>query len=278
MSEGVLRWAAGRVRKKLLASAGAKSQPMAQQVWRLTLKLSPLELLPRGNAKEVSSNHHAVCSEAKRRPSSPLLNAESVGLLAVRPTLVDGEACTASRRSVVTHAVLGSEAAGLRSLPHELLMAIFSRLDAASLCRLSQVSTSCNTFADDPMVWAHSPAGHMKEVERAKHLQAVQIAADRRAAEARWRQQRWRHWKRRALSVLQAVCGVVLVLVPLLVCLGRRKAPHKAPSHITITSSGGSVPALVPLTHRVCSQAVEHMPYESIVWAAATCTRPRAGS
>ena len=116
-------------------------------------------LIPRSCRKEPPSS-----SPEAARPPSPLLEPPS---LYVAPSPLLGPfPSSSSRRSVVTHAVLGSEAAGLHSLPHELLCSIFLRLDACSLCRLAQVSTSCTTLADDPLVWTRSPAGHCKEESR----------------------------------------------------------------------------------------------------------------
>lgn len=118
-------------------------------------------------------------------------------------------------RSCVTHAVLGSEAAGLHSLPAEILMQTFQMLDPVTLCRLAQASKTCQLFADDPLVWEPSQ-GHRKAVERACRWHAAQLRAAAEAAEAAERRQRWRQRKRCLLSVLEVMCGVLVVVCAML--------------------------------------------------------------
>ena len=118
-------------------------------------------------------------------------------------------------RSCVTHAVLGSEATGLHSLPAELLTQTFQMLDPVSLCRLAQASKTCQSFADDPLVWVRSQ-GHLKAVGHARHTQACQLRAEADAAEAAELRQQWRLRKRRVLRVLEVVCGVIVICCAML--------------------------------------------------------------
>ena len=110
-----------------------------------------------------------------RRPYSP------------PPPIITSLGDTSMRRSIVTHAVLGSEAAGLQSLPQELLFLIFCRLDTPTLCRLSCVSHSCESFAMDPLVWERT-VGHSKETARqppARHAAPRGAARGRSGGEAK---------------------------------------------------------------------------------------------
>ena len=237
--------------------------------WLTTIKRSTADLLlPRARAAGKEPQPHST-HDAASRPPLPLIE-QSSALLTQPPLLQALRAGSpSSHRSVVTHAVLGSEAAGMQSLPHELLFIIFSKLDAPSLCRLAQVSTSAATFADDPLVWGRSPVGHCKETERARHLHAVQLRIEQEEAEARWQLQRWRRWRRRALGVLQAVCGVALILLPVIAGLRRRADSNRARHH-------QPPPSLHRLDTviRTVETSTHHPKYESIVWnAATTCGR-----
>ena len=180
-------------------------------------------------------------------------------------------------RSIVTHAVIGSEAAGMHSLPPELLLEIFTRLDAKALCALAQVSSSARSFADDDDVWCRSLAGHSKAAERASFLHAAQLRAERLEAEARWRRARWRRLRRRMIGVLQAICGVALVLLPLFALLRRGDRSDRTPLtdhaavHTPLERAKPSSSSTVSRAHRP-SQIGE------IVWtAAAQCTSGGGG-
>lgn len=237
-------------------------------------------LLPRSRTGKEPQSYMPDERERSRSPS-PLLE-PTVQLLTTTPPLIALGACEAPgssvRRSIVAHAVLGSEIAGLHSLPHELLFMILTRLDAHSLCQLAQVSTSCHTIADDDLVWGVSPVGHCKEAERALQLHAMQLKAERLEAEARWRRLRWRQWKRRALSVLHAACGVALILLPLIAVMRRRGADGKQRA---LPPAPVAAPQLklagVEGVAAAVGDAVARTPqFESLVWTAATGTAARA--
>ena len=253
---------------------------MSTMAWLTTFKRSTTDLLlPRtgkraAGGKEPQSPPSSPCES---RPPSPLL--EELPLL-TPPPLLHAVASTSARRSVVTHAVLGSEIAGLHSLPHELLFLVFTRLDASALCRLAQASHSCRALADDELVWRGSPVGHCKETERVRSLHARQLALERRAAEERWRQQRLRRWKRRALGLLQAVCGVALILLPVVALLRRRsaeaalgKADRAAPVPARLFDARAAAAAAPAAGLADASARAAQPKWESVVWAAATCTR-----
>lgn len=245
-----------------------------------TIKRSTIELLlPRSvrtTAGKESQPQSPTSSPGASRPPSPLL--EPSALLTPPPLLHAVASASSSRRSVVTHAVLGSEAAGLQSLPHELLYLIVTKLDAPSLCRLSQGSTSCRALADDPLVWVSSPVGHCKETERLRHLRLYELERERQEEAARWRRERVRRWKRRALSVLHAMCGVALILLPLFALLRRRSAAAdalaKAPQTLGGASSshGEGASRLLAGSGKAAARAVDASArpmFEHVVWSAA---------
>ena len=228
-------------------------------------------LLPRTRAGK--ERQPPALPDAASRSPSPLL-VEPSALLTQPPPLLAalggrGECMpsTSWRRSIVAHAVLGSEAAGLNSLPAELLFLIFTRLDAYSLCQMAQVSTSCASFVDDPLVWSRSLAGHSKDAERQMQLRAVQLRAERVEAEARIRRQRWRQWRRRMLGVLQAACGAALILLPLMATFSRRRADGRqrlmAAPALKIKSALEGVADAIGETAR-------QPQFDGLVWAAAT--------
>jgi hypothetical protein len=169
-------------------------------------------------------------------------------------------------RSSVAHAVLGSEEACLQVLPPEIQMQIFSKLDAKSLCRLAQASKACSTLANDPLVWEPSPCGHCKEVAREQHLRAAEVRALQLEAEERERRRQWQRHKRRVLSLLQASCGMLLVLLPMMLSAAKRQVSAR---------SEATTPALVPPSVKVA--APENGALEQLVWAAVSC-RPLGGA
>ena len=109
-------------------------------------------LLSRRTPRETADAEHECAS---RSPSPLLVEMPQQPIIAALDVSVAG-----TSRSLITHAVLGSEAAGLHSLPQELLFLIFCRLDTPTLCRLSCVSHSCESFAMDPLVWERT-VGHV---------------------------------------------------------------------------------------------------------------------
>ncbi len=207
------------------------------------------------------------------RPPSPLL--EPAALLSPPPPIITSLGDTSMRRSIVTHAVLGSEAAGLQSLPQELLFLIFCRLDTPTLCRLSCVSHSCESFAMDPLVWERT-VGHSKETARRNHLHAMQLREEQLEAEAEAKRRRWRQWKRRAIGVIQAVCGVALILLPVLAVLSRRRDDGSGKAAPRIGGSNASAAAAAGGTKQLPLKASPsgQLQFEGVVWnAAASCAR-----
>lgn len=170
----------------------------------------------------------------------------------------------------VTHAVIGSEAAGMHSLPPELLLEIFTRLDAKALCALAQVSFSARSFANDDDVWCRS-VGHSKAVERASFLHAAQLRAERLEAEARWRRAKWRRLRRRMIGVLQAICGVALVLLPLFAILRRGDKQADQPTQ-QLAGSAATHSTLERAKHSLSATRTRHSgDIGDLVWNAATC-------
>lgn len=165
-------------------------------------------------------------------------------------------------RSVITHAVLGSEVASMSALPPELLLATFSHLDARALCRLSCCSTSCRAFADDPAVWLAS-AGQCKEAVRRTHLQAHILAAEQRALDERLLRQFWRRQWRRAAAVLQALCGAAFVLLPLALAAARGRPRGGGKAGGGAARAAAARPGVRPAEPR----------FDSIVWASTHCAR-----
>ena len=168
-------------------------------------------------------------------------------------------------RSCVTHAVLGSEATGLHSLPAELLLHTFSNLDPHSLCQLACTSTTCRAYADCDLVWLSSPAARAKEAERLRWLHATALYEEQVAAQAfEWRQ-KMRQRKRRLLAVLQAVCGILVVMVPLILRHGRVRDDRIGAAK---TAAGALATTLSSAPPSLEVQGVVKVPYEQIVWAA----------
>ena len=198
-------------------------------------------------------------SDDDNRPSSP--GVLTTGFLL--ESLSDGDDwwCVVSKsslhRSCVAHAVLGSEEACWHSLPPEIQMKTFAKLDALSLCRIAQASKACRALAEDPLVWERSPCGHRKDVVRQQHLYAAQLRALQLEAEERERRRRWQRHKRRALSMLQHLCGMLLVLLPVALCGAKRQSRSEA----TVSTVGPADLKALP-----DSGALEH-----IVWAAVSC-------
>ena len=216
-----------------------------------------------------------------------------------------GNSLSLSARSMVTHAVLGSEAVGLHMLPPELLLQTFSKLDPTSLCRLAQCSRWCRLVADDAEVWAaacssHAPPRqppprqppppphqrvmrrqrgyaalpclpfsptHPKEVERLRCMQLAEIRAEIRAAEERVRRERWRRLKRRGLLMLQAAFGVGLILTPLLALVWHRDAARGRLQALRRNASATGARAAAGAAPAATASA--ESPIQSIVWAAA---------
>ena len=177
-----------------------------------------------------------------------------------------------SYRSVVTHAVLGSGPLELLLLPTELLHFSFSALDSAALCQLAQVSIGCRQLADDPLVW-HAVCGHGKEYERAWSLS---LQARRREAEQRReaeRKQYARMWKRRVVGVVQALCGLALVLLPLL--LLRRVEQHTAFGPVILDAPVPPPPAELRAATAAAAAAAP-LRYEHVVWSSlgGACAAP----
>ena len=169
-------------------------------------------------------------------------------------------------RSCVTHAVLGSEARGLHTLPPELLFITFQMLDAVSLCRLAQASKWTQSYADDPLVWEPSQ-GHRKTVERARCWHDAQMRAAAKAAEEAERRHRWRHRKRRLLSCLEMMAGVLVIVCALFFSSrssGRQadlSGPESAPNKSAVPTAMSVPPPLPTL-------APSQM--RAIVWKAAS--------
>ena len=169
-------------------------------------------------------------------------------------------------RSCVTHAVLGSEARGLHTLPPELLFMTFQMLDAVSLCRLAQASKWTQSYADDPLVWEPSQ-GHRKTVERARCWHDAQMRAAAKAAEEAERRHRWRHRKRRLLSCLEMMAGVLVIVCALFFSSrssGRQadlSGPESAPNKSAVPTAMSVPPPLPTL-------APSQM--RAIVWKAAS--------
>jgi len=169
-------------------------------------------------------------------------------------------------RSCVTHAVLGSEARGLHTLPPELLFMTFQMLDAVSLCRLAQASKWTQSYADDPLVWEPSQ-GHRKTVERARCWHEAQMRAAAKAAEEAERRHRWRHRKRRLLSCLEMMAGVLVIVCALFFSSrssGRQadlSGPESAPNKSAVPTAKSVPPPLPTL-------APSQM--RAIVWKAAS--------
>ena len=176
-----------------------------------------------------------------------------------------------SYRSVVTHAVLSSGPLELLLLPTELLHLSFSALDREALCQLAQVSIGCRQLADDPLVW-HAVCGHGKEYERAWSLS---LQARRREAEQRReaeRKQYARMWRRRVVGVVQALCGLALVLLPLL--LLRRVEQHTAFGPVVLDAPLPLPPA--DLHASTAAAAAAPLRYEHVVWSSlgGACAAP----
>ena len=178
-------------------------------------------------------------------------------------------AFTSMHRSTITHAVLGSEAVGIQSLPPELLIEIFIRLDAHALCALAQVSSNARSYADDDGLWMRSSVGHSKEVERVRFLHAAQLRAERLEAEARWKRARWRRRRRRAIGVLQAICGVALVLLPLFAILHRQETKQAHDDRRGLIQVSSTTAATVDGAGSASQRALRRGDIGDIVWGAA---------
>ena len=230
-----------------------------------------------GKTKDLLLRHPtpSIPATAAAVSESPA-NAQSSSIAGIPRLELLSHPASSLKRSIVTHAVLGSEAAGVNALPPELLLLIFSKLDAQSLTQLAAVSRSSLRFTEDETVW-HRCTGHSKSAERAKHLRLAKLRQEQLEAEERWRRQRWRRVKRRALAVLQAVCGFALVF--LFFYRGKETNASGAPD-----SSGRSMRVVVPAAGKLLEQAAPRGESVSeaigdIVWAAASCsTVARPGS
>uniref|UniRef100_A0A7S2MES2 F-box domain-containing protein n=1 Tax=Haptolina brevifila TaxID=156173 RepID=A0A7S2MES2_9EUKA len=207
------------------------------------------------------------------RPATAADGEASSPLSAAKPALLT--AFSVSHRSPVTHAVLGSEAAGLHSLPAELLVQTFSSLDPCSLCRLAQASKMSQAIADGDQVWIPSPAASTKEATRLRWLHTAALQQERLAAEAYARRQHWRQWKRRLLGLLQAVCGVLLVLVPLLIRLASRRSERAAAAASKNATAALTLSAAASRSLDL-KGATEALPYQQIVWASTRGAAPCA--
>ena len=184
------------------------------------------------------------------------------------PTLLLERPPPSLPRSCVTHAVLGSEVAGLHSLPPEILAQTFSKLDPLSLCRLACVSQTCRSFAEDQHVWEASPAGVRKPIVRARWWQAAQVRAALEAAEALERRQQWRRRKRRALRALEVLCGVVVMCFALLLSARSRREGGAVASRKGEASAPPLANHAAPSSHR----AVPAAQIQQIVWRAAAAS------